>query len=682
MALTTPGSKHIPFRNSKLTLILKESLGGNSKTTLLCTGSRQKRHSEESIQTLYFASRAKAIKNNCKSNVQLGVKELQHLVDNMKKEILTLRGQLKKGGLNFNPILDPKLLSIIKNNEWEMDGEEVIGSVMEDNPRGKRASLIHLTEQEIVLKYCELRAKYDNLLETAGNKIYQLSNQPKTTEFDHNLINDIKNETDEKIQEILQEKNSEIHHINEQLESYKKLLDSKDDDYNQKIHELSKENLIREEENTNIKSELSFIRDALNAANAEIEKLREKINKKKKKSAVLKEENKDVKCELENYINLNQELNRRLTESETKNLESKQKFDEINHKYGLLQIEVENLSTLIKQKGETEDFQKIKIKELQDQINNNIEQISNTEKKYSELFNRFSELELKFKSDTEALTSKDLYNQTQIEQLKNENENLNNIIKDKISGQEIFAEKEKILSAVKSNLEKRIDELLSENEKIKSENSELFSRFNAEKSDLTLQIDNLNREIKSKSGELENMQYELENVKKISEEKLKSESQKIEQLNSRMEATERQRNELESANLMLTESEKKISQEKYLLEKELREKSNALEEQKELTLKYLNHNEKLEKEIKELREALAESQNKNREDTENEKKYLAEMVSLRNDLDFKAKKISDAEKKVEEIKQEKKVLQDSNQKMSDVKFYLLILNIENQTIRG
>ena len=37
MALTTPGSKHVPYRNSKLTLLLKESLGGNSKTTLLCT---------------------------------------------------------------------------------------------------------------------------------------------------------------------------------------------------------------------------------------------------------------------------------------------------------------------------------------------------------------------------------------------------------------------------------------------------------------------------------------------------------------------------------------------------------------------------------------------------------------------------------------------------------------------
>ena len=66
MALTTPGSKYIPFRNSKLTLILKDSLGGSSKTTLRCTASRLKRHCEENIQTLYFASRAKTIKTHAK----------------------------------------------------------------------------------------------------------------------------------------------------------------------------------------------------------------------------------------------------------------------------------------------------------------------------------------------------------------------------------------------------------------------------------------------------------------------------------------------------------------------------------------------------------------------------------------------------------------------------------------
>ena len=38
------GQTHLPFRESKLTHLLKESLGGNSKTTLICTVSRHRRH--------------------------------------------------------------------------------------------------------------------------------------------------------------------------------------------------------------------------------------------------------------------------------------------------------------------------------------------------------------------------------------------------------------------------------------------------------------------------------------------------------------------------------------------------------------------------------------------------------------------------------------------------------------
>jgi uncharacterized protein YndB with AHSA1/START domain len=45
----TDGSNHVPFRDSKLTFFLKESLGGNSKTTLVCTASKQLVHLEESI---------------------------------------------------------------------------------------------------------------------------------------------------------------------------------------------------------------------------------------------------------------------------------------------------------------------------------------------------------------------------------------------------------------------------------------------------------------------------------------------------------------------------------------------------------------------------------------------------------------------------------------------------------
>ena len=666
MALTSKHSNHIPFRNSKLTLILKESLGGNSKTTLLCTASRQKRHNEESVQTLYFASRAKAIKDLCRSNVQLGVKELQYLVDGMKKEIMTLRGSLKKGGLNFNPIIDPKLLAIIRNNEYEIDGEEVVGEILgEDNPRGKRASLIHLNEHEIILKYCELRAKFDNLLETAGSKIYQLSNQPKT-EIDQDLISDIKNDTDIKLQEIIEENKNQINILNEEIERNKKLLEEKENEFRLKIQEVSREKMLLEEECLNHVGELAALRESLKSAQNEIEELKQKLSNKKKKSKILKEELSNLKNENMENLSVIESLNKKLSESESKNLEIKFKFDESNHINDMIQIEIENLNSLLKTKSENEDFLKSKIKELQDEIMRNLEQISFSEKKHSDLSNKFSELELKFKTETETFSNKDQYNQSLLEQLKNENEKLNKIIQEKISGQEIFAESEKILSFAKSNLEKRIEDLLSENERIKIDQADQLSKFNSEKSEFSSLIDSLNRELKCKIGELDNSQFELENMKKKFEEKLKSETNKIDQLNARFENSEKRRNELEASIIILNESEYKLSQENSKLEKDCKEKSAALEEKKEQIEKVLSHNEKLEQEIKELREALTQSQNKSLHDSENEKKLLSEIGLLKNDLEFQSKRISDSEKKIDEVKFEKKVLQDLNQKISNV----------------
>ena len=63
------GDDHIPFRNSKLTHLLSESLGGNSKTTLICTCRQSPLYLEESIQSLKFAQRVKKIKNKATTNV-------------------------------------------------------------------------------------------------------------------------------------------------------------------------------------------------------------------------------------------------------------------------------------------------------------------------------------------------------------------------------------------------------------------------------------------------------------------------------------------------------------------------------------------------------------------------------------------------------------------------------------
>ena len=55
--------EHIPYRNSKLTRILEDSLGGNCKTTFMAMVSPSIDSYNETINTLRFSSRVKKIKN-------------------------------------------------------------------------------------------------------------------------------------------------------------------------------------------------------------------------------------------------------------------------------------------------------------------------------------------------------------------------------------------------------------------------------------------------------------------------------------------------------------------------------------------------------------------------------------------------------------------------------------------
>jgi len=67
-ALTDGKSAHIPYRDSKLTRVLQESLGGNSKTCLIVTCSPHHSNLAETISTLRFGISAKKIKNTPKIN--------------------------------------------------------------------------------------------------------------------------------------------------------------------------------------------------------------------------------------------------------------------------------------------------------------------------------------------------------------------------------------------------------------------------------------------------------------------------------------------------------------------------------------------------------------------------------------------------------------------------------------
>jgi len=59
---------HIPYRDSKLTRILEDSLGGNCKTTMIAMVSPSYDSYLESLCTLKFATRAKKVKNEAKIN--------------------------------------------------------------------------------------------------------------------------------------------------------------------------------------------------------------------------------------------------------------------------------------------------------------------------------------------------------------------------------------------------------------------------------------------------------------------------------------------------------------------------------------------------------------------------------------------------------------------------------------
>ncbi|KAE9986342.1 hypothetical protein EG327_004389 [Venturia inaequalis] len=86
-SLTDGKSTHVPYRDSKLTRILQESLGGNSRTTLVVNCSPSSYNDQETLGTLRFGTRAKSIKNKAKVNAELSPAELKILLREARSRI-------------------------------------------------------------------------------------------------------------------------------------------------------------------------------------------------------------------------------------------------------------------------------------------------------------------------------------------------------------------------------------------------------------------------------------------------------------------------------------------------------------------------------------------------------------------------------------------------------------------
>lgn len=95
-ALVDGKSKHIPYRDSKLTRLLQDSLGGNTKTVMIANCGPADYNYEETLTTLRYASRAKNIKNKPKINEDpkdAMIREFQEEIEALKAKLMAIEQQ-------------------------------------------------------------------------------------------------------------------------------------------------------------------------------------------------------------------------------------------------------------------------------------------------------------------------------------------------------------------------------------------------------------------------------------------------------------------------------------------------------------------------------------------------------------------------------------------------------------
>ena len=158
-------TKFVPFRDSKLTYYLKDSIGGNSKTVIIGNISQSYIQMNETQSTLNFIQRAKMIKNKAKiiENVNDTVKLLQSEIKSLKQA---------------NEELTKKINELIKENEENKKNMETLAKKYKSNSKKSR-DLEDKIRQELVSEFRKNKG---------GS-----SGGDKTASTDHELDGEIQN---------------------------------------------------------------------------------------------------------------------------------------------------------------------------------------------------------------------------------------------------------------------------------------------------------------------------------------------------------------------------------------------------------------------------------------------------------------------------------------------------------
>ena len=146
-------SSHIPYRESKLTRLLQDSLGGRTKTCIIATVSPAKSNLEETISTLDYAFRAKNIRNKPQVNSVISkktlLKEFTAEIEKLKSELIATR---QRNGVYLSNEQYEEITVESESRRILSDEQKARIETMEASLRNKVQELFNLTNNFQILR--------------------------------------------------------------------------------------------------------------------------------------------------------------------------------------------------------------------------------------------------------------------------------------------------------------------------------------------------------------------------------------------------------------------------------------------------------------------------------------------------------------------------------------------------
>lgn len=272
-ALAEGSKSHIPYRDSKLTRILQESLGGNSRTTIIICGSPASFNEYETKSTLEFGRRAKTIKNTVIVNEVLTAEEWKRRYEKERDRAIKLKNQLSRAEAELNRWRGGEA---VPSDEQlilrDQDVSNLSESVQDLNiyPAQLSAGFPQQMSQEDCMKIEEIRARLYAQLDDKEEEISRQSNQIERLKTQLHEQEELLTETKKRYDQVEKECNSSKDEVKRLLAALVEVASNYDDKEAQlkekmdQIEQLNKELSARSLSMNGVQTELEQIKESNN----------------------------------------------------------------------------------------------------------------------------------------------------------------------------------------------------------------------------------------------------------------------------------------------------------------------------------------------------------------------------------------------------------------------------------